>query len=153
MQALSIPPALLDEDAFQDAYLSIAVSCRRQAAGQVFEKAFLTAYQKFSRMNLCESYTVCHPDELFFTMLPEQETEHADQRIEQDRNGLARAVRAHIRAGYSPNDVAAWEMRMGGATVRDIADALGLRRTAVDSLMRRITESTRKHFKHHIHTP
>ena len=146
MQSLNMS-APFDEDAFQDAYLSLASACRKQEKGAAFERAFVAAYRKFSRRAVSETYTTTHPDDLFFTLLPTpQEAAASEQQRKEQKDSLAQAIRAHIRATYSRNEVAIWEMRMGGTSIRDIADALGISRSATDNAMRRITEQTRAQF-------
>lgn len=149
MQTLSIS-APLDEDAFQDAYLSLATSCRKQEAGSVFEKAFLMAYRKFSRKAMSEAFNTYHPDDIFFTLLPAQETECNEQNREQEKESLTHAIKAYISTTFNRAEVAVWEMRMSGTSIRDITDALGLSRAATDNTMRRITELTCEQFAYTI---
>lgn len=141
----------LDEDAFQDAYLSLAKENRKQDIGSTFEKAFVGAYRKFSRLALRETYTTSHPDDLFFTLLAEpQDIEGADTDTERMRDSLAKAIKSHIQASYSRAEVAIWEMRMLGNSIRDIADTLGLSRATTDKTIQRIAEQTRAQFAYAI---
>lgn len=146
MQILSIGSPL-DEDAFQDAYLCLVSTCRTQDKGEAIEKAFVAAYCKFTRKAVVENYTTARPEEFVFTLLQTApEPGIPDQQREDRMESLAMAIKAHIRATYSRNEVAIWEMRMGGTSIRDIADALGISRTAANKAMRRIAERTRAQF-------
>lgn len=143
--------APLDEDAFQDAYLTLAGKNRRRDVGAVFERAFVDAYRKFSRLALQETYTTSHPDDLFFTLLSTaEETEATDPEAERMAESLAKAIKSHIQATYSRAEVAIWEMRMLGNSIRDIADTLGLSRDTADKTIQRITEQTRAQFAYAI---
>lgn len=145
-QNLSVA-APLDEDAFQDAYLTLAGKNRTRDMGATFERAFVGAYRKATRQTLQETYTTSHPDDLFFTLLSTaEETEDADPEAERMVDTLAKTIKSHIQATYSRAEVAIWEMRMLGNSIRDIADTLGLSRTTADKTIQRITEQTRAQF-------
>lgn len=145
-QNLSVA-APLDEDAFQDAYLTLDGKNRRRDNGATFERAFVGAYRRASRQALRETYTTSHPDDIFFTLLSTaEETEATDPETERMTESLAKAIKSHIQATYSRAEVAVWEMRMLGNSIRDIADTLGLSRATTDKTIQRITEQTRAQF-------
>lgn len=149
-QSLSIT-APFDEDAFQDAYLTLAGENRRQDEGATFERAFVGAYRKATRQAQRETFTTCHPDDLFFTLIPTaEETEATDSEAERMAATLAKTIKSHIQATYSRAEVAIWEMRMLGNSIRDIADTLGLSRTTADRTIQRIAEQTRAQFAYAI---
>ena len=64
---LSASPSF-DEDAFQDAYLTLATECSQQEPICDIERAFLAAYRKHTGKHLSETYDTSHPDDLFFTL-------------------------------------------------------------------------------------
>lgn len=60
----------LDEDAFQDAYITLVQNFKMPASSKTFETAFFKAYRDITHKAINESYIVNHPSELFFTLLP-----------------------------------------------------------------------------------
>lgn len=141
----------LDEDAFQDAYLTLAITHDTMEQGAVFEKAFIAAYKKFSGKRICESFTTCHPDELFFSLLPADISEEdAEDTKSLNFESVAKAIKAHIRTNFSKVEVAVLEMRLKGMSVRNTADALGLSRFSIDSTTQRIIAQTRAQFEYAI---
>lgn len=72
--------SIFDADAFHDAYLTLATSKDLPSVAEDYSKIFLTTYRKVSRRALNECYTICHPDELFFTLLPDIEEEKGGKR-------------------------------------------------------------------------
>lgn len=136
----------LDEDAFQDAYLTLVTDCEAEEDSMAFEKAFVAAYRKLSGKRISEAYATVHPDDLFFTLLPTQKDEPEEKRDERPSQRLASKIRKHIRATFSTNDVAAFEMKIAGYPCRDITDALGMGTTAVNNATQRIITQTRLQF-------
>lgn len=137
----------IDEDAFQDAYLSLAATCDTPDSGAAFEKAFLTAYRKFSGKNHSETYTTAHPDDLFFTLIPTEDTDPEDK--PEDRTPsrwLISRIRKHIRDTFPKTDVMAFEMKMAGYSCRDISDTIGIGTTAINNATNRIITQTRLQF-------
>ena len=137
----------LDEDAFQDAYLTLVQEYRTPETGSTLEDAFLKAYRRISNKSLGESFTTSHPDELFFTLLPSEETEPMEQAADpKDRAPLVKRIERHIRSAFPRRDVMAFEMRMKGYSCRDITDTLGLGTTAINNATERIITQTRLQF-------
>lgn len=148
MQILSIS-APLDEDAFQDAYLSLATSCLTPEAESVFEKAFVMAYRKLSRESTSEDFSTCHPDDLFFTLLPAGEApeDGAEKYVPKK---LIEAIKRYIRHAFPHGEVVAWEMSLAGASLRDISDATGLTRRETIKLRYSIAANTLNAFAQQI---
>ncbi len=146
MQRLSLYQPM-DEDAFQDAYLTLAEAYATKESCATFEKAFLATYRRFSLKHISDTFKTCHPDELFFTLLPSEETEPMEQRAEpKDNTRLLKKVTRHIRNTFPSRDVIAFEMKLRGFSCRDIEDALGIGTTAINNAAQRITAQTRQKF-------
>ena len=137
----------LDEDAFQDAYLTIVQECPTPTSGKTLEAAFLKAYRRLFNRHIGESFIVSHPDELFFTLLPSDESEPMeDPEDTKDYGPLVKRVQRHIRASFPRKDVMAFEMKIKGFSCRDITDALGIGTLAINSASKRIITQTRQRF-------
>lgn len=137
----------LDEDAFQDAYLTLVQEYTTPESGNILETAFLKAYRRLSNRNIGEAFTLSHPDELFFTLLPPDETDPMEKPEEtKDRAPLAKRVQRHIRASFPRKDVMAFEMKIKGFSCRDITDAIGIGTTAINNATERIITQTRLQF-------
>lgn len=137
---------ILDEDAFQDAYIAIVTSVEQESTSD-YEKTFLKAYRQLYKRNMGESFTTSHPDELFFNMLSSDEAEPMEETEDAaDTAPLANRLISHIRKSFPPKDVMAFEMKMKGLSLRDISDALGIGTTAARNAIERITEMTRERF-------
>lgn len=136
-----------DEDAFQDAYLTLLQEYTTLESGNTLEIAFLKAYRRLSNRNIGEVFTLSHPDELFFTLLTSDETDPMEKPEEtEDRAPLAKRVQRHIRASFPRKDVMAFEMKIKGFSCRDITDAIGIGTTAINNATERIITQTRLKF-------
>lgn len=138
--ALSSPS--FDEDAFQDAYLTLATECREQETSNALERAFMAAYRKHTGRHLSETYSISHPDEMFFTFLTDT-TDEDDQQDTDIPGTLVNNIRRYIRNTFPEREASAFEMRMNGYTYRDITDVTGLGATAFNNSSGRIIAATR----------
>lgn len=137
----------LDEDAFQDAYLTLVKECPNPATYRTLETAFLKAYRRLFSRAISEAFTLSHPDELFFTLLPSDDTEPMEKPDEtKDRTPIAKRVQRHIRASFPRKDVMAFEMKIKGFSCRDISDTLGIGTAAINNATERIIKQTRLQF-------
>lgn len=137
----------LNEDAFQDAYLTLVKEYPAPGSVNILEAAFLKAYRRHSNKSIGEAYTLSHPDELFFTLLPSDETEPmADLETTKDNTSLASRVQHYIRVTFSRKDVMAFELKINGYACRDITDILGIGTTAIKNVTERIISQTRLRF-------
>lgn len=137
----------IDEDAFQDAYLTLATTFNQKNDTADYENAFLKAYRKFSGKNISETYTTCHPDELFFTLIPAEETVPDEKEEDADKaQRFFHRIRKHIRDTFPTTDVMAFEMKITGYSCRDISDTLGIGTTAINNATERIIAQTRLQF-------
>lgn len=134
---------LFDEDAFHEAYLVVISSKELKSGLSDYRKVFLTTYKTISRRSINECYTICHPDELFFTLLPDTEVEEAPQR---DFSGLARTIRSFIHNTFSATQEAIWQMRLQGYSLQDTADSFGMSRQQVVDNVNTIASRTSKQF-------
>lgn len=133
--------SVFDEDAFHEAYITIVTSKSLSAASSDYRKMFLTTYRQISRRSLNEAYTVCHPDELFFTLLPDTVEE---EEPEKDLSRLAKSICSFIRNTFSMVQLTVWEMRMQGYSIRDTADSLNLKKRQVKEYENMVLCQTRK---------
>lgn len=138
----------LDEDAFQDAYLTLVQEYPTPESGSTFENAFIRAYRRLSNKAHSETYKQSHPDDVFFSLLTsDDETEPMEDTDEpKDHTPLAKRVQKHIRAAFPRRDVMIFEMRMQGFSCRDITDTLGVGTTAINNATERIITLTRLQF-------
>lgn len=137
----------VDEDAFQDAYLSLVSEFPKPESSAIFENAFIKIYRRISSRYSREAFETSHPDEIFFTLLPSDETAPMEQPEERkDRSPIAKKIQKHIRTAFPQRDVMAFEMRMKGFSFRDIADTLGIGTTAINNATDRIIAQTSLHF-------
>lgn len=142
---LSLSPGF-DEDAFQDAYLTLIQECRQQDTCSDIERTFLAAYRKHTGKHISETYTISHPDDIFFTLLPSADEEPEEEPADDNKPGLVASIRRHIRTTFTKQEATAFEMRMSGYTYRDIADVTGMGTTALINASGRIIASTRLQF-------
>ena len=130
-----------DEDAFQDAYLTLATECREQQPSNI-ERAFMAAYRKHTGRHISETYSISHPDEMFFTFLTETAEEY-NQKKNDIPGTLVNRILRYIRNTFPEREATAFEMRMNGYTYRDITDVTGLGATAFNNASGRIIAATR----------
>lgn len=115
--------SLLDEDAFHEAYLAVITNSKLSENMIDFRKVFLTTYRTISRRSLNESYTVCHPNELFFTLLPDTDVEDEPKK---DLSRLVATIRGFIKNTFTPLQKDIWQMRLQGYSIKDTADSFGI---------------------------
>lgn len=135
--------SLFDEDAFHEAYLVVISSKELKSGISDYRKVFLTTYKAISRRSINECYTICHPDELFFTLLPDSEVEEAPQR---DFYGLARTISSFIHNTFTATQEAIWKMRLQGYSLQDTADSFGMSRQQVVDNVNTIASRTSRQF-------
>lgn len=137
----------LDEDAFQDAYLTLASAPETEEDSAGYEVAFMKAYRKFTGKHLSETFSTWHPDELFFSLLPSEDAEPMEDAAEEPTTEkIAAKIRQHIRATFPHQDVRILEFRLLGFSCRDITDTFGIGTTAINNTINRIITQTRREF-------
>ncbi len=136
--------SIFDNDAFHDAYLILATSKDLPPVAEDYSKIFLTAYRKASRRALNECYTICHPDELFFTLLPDTSEE------EKDIAGLVKTIGKFILNTFTSTQQTVFKMRVQGFSIKDTADSLNLNDWQVRESMDAVVCRTRKQFAYAI---
>lgn len=134
--------ARIDEDAFQDTYLSLVKEYPEPESSATFENAFLKIYRRIEKKHFRETYETINADESFLSLIPSEEPEDRPK----DRKPIIDRIRKHIRSSYPQRDVTAFEMRMKGFSYRDISDTLGIGTTAIYNHTERIIAQTRLHF-------
>lgn len=134
----------VDEDAFQDTYLSLVKEYPKQESSATFENAFIKIYRRIEKRHFRETYETLYADETFLSLIPSEEPETQDR--PKDRKPIADRIRKHIRSSFPQRDVTAFEMRMKGFSYRDISDTLGIGTTAIYNHTERIIAQTRLHF-------
>lgn len=140
---------MIDEDAFQDAYLSLATTSKRKQEASFFERTFVEIYRQLVRKNLNESYSTAHPDELFFSLIPADEAGHeTEPDAPRASKNLIMTIQKHIRSTFSQREVTAWNMRLEGHSYRDITDVVDMGTTAINNTLRRIANETRAQFSY-----
>lgn len=138
----------LDEDAFQDAYLTLATTCRSKEESILFEKIFTETYRQLYQKNLNESYTTVHPDDLFFSLISSEEAESDDTQEATYSKNLILKIQHHIRTTFSTREVTAWNMKLEGYSLRDITDVVDMGTTKIYKTVRKIASETRAQFSY-----
>ena len=136
--------ARIDEDAFQDAYLSLVKEYPKPESSATLENAFIKIYRRIEKSHFRETYETLYADEAFLSLIPSDEPDPQDR--PRDRKTIADRIRKHIRSSYPQRDVTAFEMRMKGFSYRDISDTIGIGTTAIYNHTERIIAQTRLHF-------
>ncbi len=145
-QRLSLYSAI-DDDAFQDAYLTLATDTEPEYNHDGYEAAFTKAYRKYSKKNLSETFSTWHPDELFFSLLPSEDAEPMeDEPEEPTTEKIVAKIQRHIRATFPRRDVRILELRLLGFSCRDITDAFGIGTTTINNTTNRIITQARREF-------
>lgn len=134
--------SIFDADAFHDTYLTLATSKDLPSVAEDYSKIFLTTYRKVSRRALNECYTICHPDELFFTLLPDIE----EEKEEKDLTSLVKNIGKFILNTFTSTQQTVFQMRLQGFSIRDTADSLNLNDRQVRENMDDVICRTRKQF-------
>lgn len=114
-----------DEDAFHEAYIRTVTDNNLCISTEDYVKTFLSAYRKLCRSAFSDTYDTIRPDETFFSMLPDTQDER-DYEEENKRDTLATIIKKFIIATFTPMQVACWNLRLSGYSLRNTADACGL---------------------------
>ncbi len=132
-----------DEDAFHEAYLVIATDKNIVVNAKDFRKMFMSTYRAASRHTLNESFIVCHPDDLFFSLLPETgEAENPPK----DYDSLAKEIVNFIRSTFPVIQQSVLQMRVDGYSLRDTADTLNIPERQVKDDINAVVCRTREQF-------
>lgn len=146
-ESLSLSGAF-DEDAFHDAYISI----RKKFKGQTddLRQMFVKEYNRISRKHISEDYVLLNPDELFFTLLPDRDTQTETEPQEQsDKGRLVYSIKQYIRKTYPPVLITVWECRfIKGLSLSDCKELSGLSYQKVKSGINSINLGVRQRFAH-----
>lgn len=148
MERLSLY-SMLDEDAFQDAYLSLSTAINGAEQGAIIERRFVAEYNRISGKHINEAYTTVHPEELFFNLLPNEDAPESDA-LKFVPKKLIEAIKRYIRQTFPSLEVVAWEMNLNKASLRDISDITGLTRCEIIKSRKEIASKTRNKFNQQI---
>ena len=134
--------ARIDEDAFQDAYLSLVKEYPKPESSATLENAFIKIYRRIEKKHFRETYEKIHADEAFLSLLPSDEPETQDRQEDRTETLIA-SVATFVRGSFPRRDIQAFEMSMKGFPARDIADFLGIGIATYYRQMNRIITRTR----------
>lgn len=135
-----------DEDAFQDAYLTLAAAGKEDDKTG-YKEAFIEAYRRFMMKNLSETFLTWHPGELFFSLLHTEEVEPMEDVPEDPpAEKIIARIQRHIRTTFPHRDVRILELRLLGFSCRDITDTFGIGSAAIKNTTNRIITQTRREF-------
>lgn len=132
-----------DEDAFHEAYLILISKSDIQPIMAEFRALFLTTYKAITKRQFNESYLLCHPDELFFTLLPDSLN---DDEPAQDSGKLAKTIASYIQCTFNELQKAVWNMRLQGYSIVNTADALGIKASQVNEEYQSVKSKTKASF-------
>lgn len=133
----------LDEDAFHEAYLAVVTSKNKCEDITELRNTFLIAYSEHTKKHIHESYVVCHPDVLFFTLLPDTPE---DETPKTNFSSLAIKVSKFIQATFTEMQIAIWQMRIQGISIVNTADSLGLKPVEVRQEYNQVLTRTQRRF-------
>lgn len=132
-----------NEDAFHEAYLYVVSSKAMQPNSDEFRSEFLRAYNTLSKKHISDSFVLCHPDEIFFALLPDIPL---DEIPAKDYTQLAKTISSFIHATFSELHETIFQMRVKGVSIRNTADALGLNTTQVKDIYQSVQRRTQARF-------
>ncbi len=132
-----------NEDAFHEAYLYVISSKAIQPKSEEFRREFLVAYNTLSKKQLSDSFVLCHPDEVFFAMLPDHSL---NETPEKDYTQLVKTISSFIHATFSELHETIFHMRVKGVSIRNTADALGLNTSQVKDIYQSVQRRTQARF-------
>lgn len=146
-ESLSLSGAF-NEDAFHDAY----ISARKQFKGQTddLRQMFVKEYTRISRKHISDDYALLNPDELFFALLPDRDTQtETEPQGQPDKGRLVYSIKQYIRLTYPPVLVTVWECRViQGLSLADCKELSGLPYQKVKSGINSINLGVRQRFAH-----
>jgi DNA-directed RNA polymerase specialized sigma24 family protein len=131
-----------NEDAFHDAYLYVISSKAIQPQSEEFRREFIIAYNALSKKHFSDSFVLCHPDEIFFALLPDS----SNDEIPAADYTQAKTISSFIHATFSDLQETIFQMRVKGVSIRNTADALGLNTTQVKDIYQSVQSKTQARF-------
>lgn len=139
---------LFDEDAYQDAYMEAFKEKGFDVEPADFEQEVRTAYRKFWKQHLNEGFVFVRPDELLFTLLPDEEPEQDDEaRKKPYFSQMVKEIKAYVKHNYTPTLFLVWEKgRLNGLSYVDISAFTGMATTKVKGSIANIDADIREHF-------
>lgn len=139
---------LFDEDAYQDAYLSILSRVRKGEQILCYDKHITNAYQAYRKKHISEGFVYVRPDELLFTLLPD----NAPLPMEKSEGKpyyvqMVKEIKSYVKHNYSPTLVLAWETRrINLMSYVDISAFTGIAEKKVKHSIISIDADIREHF-------
>lgn len=137
--------APVDEDALHDAFLYLAENIGK-IEPKDYEKTLTAQYRKISGQIFSQSFAECRPDELFFTMLSDDDAEAESDADERDFSGLIRNIRRYVKDTFSATFATLFEMRVRGYSYRNLAECFGISEREVRDNERMIINRVRLQF-------
>lgn len=137
--------AYIDEDAFQETYLTMRLICAEQCPDD-YLGVFVKVYKDCLMRGRYRDYRYIHPQDIFFTLLhdedceDEQETETGSIGMKEIEDCAGKTLCAEDRLIFNLNYVRKLPYRA-------IGDYVGIHHTNVGRRLQRITADLRKHFK------
>lgn len=132
-----------DEDAFHEAYLILISKSDIQPIMAEFRSLFLKTHKAITKRQFNESYLLYHPDELFFTLLPDTLNEEEPT---PDYGKLAKTIATYIQCTFSELQRSVWNMRLQGYSIVNTADALGIKTSQVTEVFQSVKSKTQARF-------
>lgn len=103
---------LFDEDAYQDAYLSIINRVRKGEQILCYYEQIINAYRRYCKKHSTEGFIYIRPDELFFAILSDDEITPIETKAERpSTRQLMREIRLFVKHNYTKCQITEWELR------------------------------------------
>lgn len=120
---------LFDEDAYQDAYLSILSRVRKGEQILCYDKHITNAYQAYRKKHISEGFVYVRPDELLFTLLPDNAPLPFEPVKEKPNFAwLIYDIKQFVRRNNPTMDVIVWEAKnIHRQSITDISGFTGLK--------------------------
>ena len=135
----------LDEDSYHEAYLKT-----REAPIDIenIQKVFFNNYQSIRKRNIAMGFVFFNPNELFFNMLPDKESE-TESKEQPDRSRLVYSIKQHVSVSYPPVWIAIWKCHTEkGFSIIDCQKMSGLSYNKTKSVISNINRCIREMFKY-----
>lgn len=137
-----------DEDAFHDAFLSTIRAIRKSGNALDIEGQIKENYQANNKSNVSENFARIRPDELFFTLLPDnQPLPFEEIKIKPYMSGLVKAIKSYVKHNYKPTIALIWLLKYENTlSYTDISDIVGVKTAKVKDYIFSINADIRNHF-------
>ncbi|MCD8136896.1 MAG: sigma-70 family RNA polymerase sigma factor [Parabacteroides gordonii] len=137
-----------DEDAFHDAYLAIRINLLFERVEVVdFESYFEKCYKNISRKRIRLDQKYCHPDDIYFQMLSENEPVELEDLLALDQ--LAHDILSFVKQEFSNREYRLFRLKLfeTQCSYKDLSDYTGLASSTIYRKVNSISNAIRNDFE------